>query len=156
MTRLGTAIAAIGLMTLAACDSGTAGQAEATAPEGRSATSSPDAIAVAGSDAAGTAAAPAYAAIYPGAVVEQPAVSATGENKPGGMVTFATDVDPETVVAFYREQAEQGGLSSLTALSQGETRAYSAAGDDGEAVQVVAAPDGEGRTSVQLTWSAGR
>lgn len=156
MTRLGTAIAAIGLMTLAACDGGAAGQTEAAAPDVNSQSSSPAAAAASGQNASGTVTAPAYAAIYPGAEVEQPAVSAAGEDGPGGMVTFTTDADPEAVVAFYREQAEQGGLSSLTALSQGETRAYSAAGEDGAAVQVVAAPDGEGRTSVQLTWSAGR
>lgn len=156
MTRLGTAIAAIGLMTLAACDGGAAGQTEAAPPDVDAQISSPAAAAASGQDAAAATAAPAYASIYPGAEVEQPAVSAAGADGPGGMVTFATDADPEAVVAFYRDQAEQGGLSSLTALSQGETRAYSAAGDDGAAVQVVAAPDGEGRTSVQLTWSAGR
>ena len=71
MTRLGTAIAAIGLMTLAACDGGAAGQTEAAAPDVNSQTSSPAAAAASGQDAAAATAAPAYAAIYPGAEVEQ-------------------------------------------------------------------------------------
>lgn len=103
--------------------------------------------------------APAFAALYPGAELhEAPGVSATGPAGPGGLVTFVTADAPDAVVAFYRQRAESAGLTSTMAMSQGEARAYGAAqgAEDGASVQVVASPDGEGRTSVQLAWSRGR
>lgn len=161
MLRSSAGLAALFVLTLSSCDNGAAGQANVadtgtTTASAADAPSSASAADTAGVDAAATTALPAYSEIYPGAVAEQPAVAADGAAGPGGMVTFVAEAAPDAVVDFYRQRAEAAGLASMTALSQGETRAYGAAGDNGAAVQVVAAPDGEGRTSVQLTWSAGR
>jgi len=102
---------------------------------------------------------PAFAALYPGAVVDNPPVTAQGPGGPGGIVAFTTDADPETVVAFYRSQAETAGLSTIASLTQGGARAYSAgdgASGAGKLLSVVATPGVDGPTEVQLTWTTGR
>ena len=101
--------------------------------------------------------APVFAALYPGAEADAPATVASGPTGPGGLITFSTDATPDAVVAFYRQRAEAAGLSPIMAMNQGEARAYGAAARkaDGASLQVVASPDDDGRTSVQLTWSAG-
>lgn len=101
--------------------------------------------------------APAYAALYPGAEPTAPATVADGPDGPGGMVTFSTSATPDAVVDFYKQRAQAAGLAPVSAMDQGETRAWSAAkAANGANVQVVASPDGAGATSVQLSWSAGR
>jgi hypothetical protein len=101
--------------------------------------------------------APAFAVLYPGASLDEPAVTASGPAGPGGLVTYTTDADPDAVIAFYRARAEAAGLASVMAMNQGEARAYGAAGTDiGSNLQVVAAPTETGETSVQLSWSAGQ
>jgi hypothetical protein len=100
-----------------------------------------------------TAGAPAFAVLYPGGSVEGEPVLAAGPGGPGGLVTYLTDADPETVIAFHRARAEAAGLASVMAMNQGEARAYGAARDQ-DNLQVVASPTPEGRTSVQLSWSA--
>ncbi len=100
--------------------------------------------------------APAYAALYPGAEAAAPATVANGPDGPGGMVEFRTSATPDAVVGFYKRRAEGAGLSPVSAMDQGETRAYSAAKmDSGANVQVVAIPASDG-TAVTLSWSAGR
>ncbi|QYF86463.1 hypothetical protein [Brevundimonas sp. PAMC22021] len=102
--------------------------------------------------------APGFAVLYPGAAVEEPATTAVGPDGEGGLVTFATDAAPDAVVAFYRQHAEAAGLTSVMGMNQGDARAYGAAGaqPDSASLQVVASPGEAGRTSVQLTWNAGR
>lgn len=103
--------------------------------------------------------APDFAVVYPGARTDGPATLAQGPVGPGGIVSFKTDASPETVIAFYRQRAEAGGLTPITAMNQGEARAYSA-GDGaegrGKLISVVASPVEDGTTSVQLSWTAGR
>lgn len=103
--------------------------------------------------------APAFAVLYPGARADGPATIAQGPVGPGGIVSFKTDASPETVVAFYRQRAEAEGLRPITAMNQGEARAYSAgdgADGRGKLISVVATPVEDGTTSVQLSWTAGR
>ena len=155
---------------LAACDSPAASQGEeAAAPSiaaDADAASTSDApfdgstSATNGAAEASAAAihgAPAFAALYPGAQADGAPIAANGPSGPGGLITFSTDADPETVVAFYRHRAEKAGLASIMAMNQGEARAYVAAasGDRGASLQVVASPGEDGLTSVQLSWSAG-
>lgn len=97
--------------------------------------------------------APAFAVLYPGGSVEGEPVIATGAAGPGGLVTYLTDARPEEVIAFHRQKAEAAGLASVMAMNQGDARAYGAARDR-DNLQVVASPTPEGRTSVQLSWSA--
>lgn len=152
---------------LAACDGPAASQGEEAAAR----SFEPDAASAAASDAPATAStggaspasaaairgAPAFAVVYPGAKADGAPIAANGPSGPGGLITFSTDADPEAVVAFYRQRAEQAGLASIMAMNQGEARAYGAAasGDNGASLQVVASPGEDGLTSVQLSWSAG-
>jgi hypothetical protein len=101
--------------------------------------------------------APAFAVVYPGGAVAGPATVARGpDGAPGGIVSFTTEATPETVVAFYRQRAEAAGLSSVMAMDQGGARAYGAvAPDRSDKLHVVATPLDDGRTNVQLDWSAG-
>ena len=101
--------------------------------------------------------APAYAALYPGAALDEPATTAAGPDGEGGLVTFTTAASPDEVVAFYRGRAEEAGLTSVMGMNQGDARAYGAAGGQAGStnLQVVAAPGEGGETSVQLSWSAG-
>jgi len=101
--------------------------------------------------------APDFAAVYPGAVLEAPAVTATSSAGPGGLATYTTEADPDAVIAFHRARAEAAGLSSANVMEQGEARAYGATSPDGRKnLQVVASATDNGPTSVQITWSAGR
>lgn len=101
--------------------------------------------------------APAYAAIYPGGALDRPAVVASGPDGDGGAVTFTTTASPDAVVEFYKDRAEQSGLTSVMGMNQGDARAYGAAAQaEGGSLQVVASPGEEGETSVQLTWSEGQ
>ena len=98
--------------------------------------------------------APAFAVLYPGAKLDgQPTLP--GGKSDGGIVTFRTAASPDEVVAFYRAKAEDAGLRSVTGMNQGDARAYGAAGGAANDVtlQVVAAPDDDAQTSVQLTWT---
>ncbi len=101
--------------------------------------------------------APAFAALYPGATAEAPAVIAAGDAGQGGLVTFETSATPDEVIAYYRDRAAQAGLRPVMGMNQGDARAYGAADGepDGAKLSVVAAP-AEGNTSVQLSWSEGR
>lgn len=163
MKRAFVTMAALSLMAVSACDgSSDAASSEGSAqadvarmeraapPEG-----APNAPAVLVSAEPAAPGAPDFAALYPDAVVEAPATIADGEAGPGGLITFTTDADPETVIAFYRERAEASGLASVMAMNQGDAQAYGAAAPEGANLQVVAAPTEAGPTSVQLSWSAG-
>ncbi len=150
-------------MALTACDTGEATssqppvepaagvEADRGAPEGP--TGAPAATTDRGARAAEGA--PNYAVIYPGGAIESDPVTSAAAGSEGGLVTYLTDADPETVIAFHRRQAEAAGLASIMAMNQGEARAYGAAKDQNN-LQVVASPTPEGRTSVQLSWSAAR
>ena len=99
--------------------------------------------------------APPFAALYPGARLQSPAVTSQNETERGGMVTFTTPDHPEAVIAWYRDRAEAAGLASAMTLTQGETQVFGAQADGaGAHVRVVATPV-DGETSVQLTWSSG-
>lgn len=167
MTRRLAAPAALALFCLAGCDR------PAAAPQTPAATDEPAVAApsVAPVEAAADPApvpaaealpaapgAPSYAALYPGAEPDAPAVVGTGEAGDGGLVTFQTAASPDDVVAFYRQRAEDAGLRTMMGMNQGDARAYGAADEDpgGPQLKVVAAPGEEGRTSVQLSWSEGQ
>ncbi|HEV7351520.1 MAG TPA: hypothetical protein VGN74_00125 [Brevundimonas sp.] len=95
---------------------------------------------------------PAFAETYPGAEIEQAALS-EADGTDGGLMVFTTEAAPEQVIAFYKGKAEAAGLSPTMAMAQGDTHAYGAAHPQtGATLSVVASPDGE-RTSVQLSWS---
>jgi len=149
---------------LAACERPgveTKAPADATPAETRAEVSAPRSPTPATHDQADAVApiaqgAPAFAVLYPGGEIQAPPTLASGPAGPGGLVAFQTDADPETIVEFYRQRAEAAGLSSVMAMNMGEARSYGAAkADAGANLQVVASPAEDGKTSVQLSWSAG-
>ncbi|WP_029417007.1 hypothetical protein [Brevundimonas bacteroides] len=155
-----TALGLAAMGSLAACSGLKDDDEAATSPE----TETPGAVSISGTAASepsgstvpaqpATDGAPAFAVVYPGATIQADPVVATGPEGPGGLVTYLTDAPPEAVIAFHRERAEAAGLSSVMAMNQGDARAYGAA-KARASLQVVAAPTPEGRTSVQLSWSA--
>jgi len=149
--------------TLAAAGCGQSPAKEAAAPDKAVAVDTVASASGAAAPAAATAAAPAapgapvFAVVYPGGAVSGPATVAQGPDGPGGILSFTTDATPETVIAFYRQRAEAAGLASVSAMNQGEARAYGAAAEDGSGklLRVVATPVKDGPTSVQLDWTAG-
>lgn len=167
MKRFLAAFAAAAAMAASACSPGPADDAapaEAAAADAAATAPVPSARdEVAGSPAAAAppaaTGAPSYAVVYPGGVPEGPPTLADSPTGPGGVLTFNTEAAPEAVVTFYKERAEAAGLRPINSMNQGEARAYSAgdgADGRGQLLSVVAAPDGDGRTSVQLTWTNGR
>lgn len=168
MIRLPAAAAAFVLLSLSACDrTATPAEAPGVAEAPTAATSAPEAApdepAVAGTpETVGEAVPPApgapeFAILYPGAELDAPPTTASGVSGNGGLVTFRTDASPDQVVAFYEQRASAAGLRPVMGMSQGDARAFGAsAGEaDGAKLQVVAAPDEAGATSVQLSWSEG-
>lgn len=162
MKRLwATAALAAAITALAACKGGetTSPKADNVAPPGPvqadiSSTTAPATMPPEPIEAqAVVAGAPEFAALYPGAALQGDPVLAAGPDGPGGLATYLTDADPETVIAFHRSHAESAGLSSVMAMNQGEARAYGAAKAQAS-LQVVAAPTPDGMTSVQVSWSA--
>ena len=98
---------------------------------------------------------PAYAPAYPGAepspAPDEPATDL------GGSVTFTTDDSPEAVIDFYEGKARDSGLSTVSALKQGETQAYAAVDSEGRGatLRVVAAPaeGDDSQTQVSVSWT---
>ena len=169
MIRRPAAAAAFVLLSLSACDrtatppeasevpevSTSATPASPSEPEPSVADGPPAPIGVAAPASPG---APEFAVLYPGAELEAPPTTAGGASGNGGLVTFRTEATPDEVVAFYEQRAATAGLRPVMGMSQGDARAFGAsAGEaDGAKLQVVAAPDEGGATSVQLSWSSGR
>jgi hypothetical protein len=155
MKRIWSAALMIGLAGLAGCDGQAAPTEVAAVSEGndaRGATESEPASASA--DVPPADATPEFASIFPGGVIDGDPLSATSDTSTGGLLTYVTDADPEAVIAFHRQKAEGAGLASVMAMNQGEARAYGAAREHNN-LQVVASPAPDGRTSVQMSWSAG-
>jgi hypothetical protein len=100
---------------------------------------------------------PVYAAAYPGAV---PSPSDAPDTDLGGTATFTTADSPEAVIDFYQARARDGGLSTVSALRQGQAQAYAAVDPEGRGatLQVVAEPseEDESQTRVSVTWTAGQ
>lgn len=96
---------------------------------------------------------PAYAPIYPGAVVTSSTIGDSGIGA-GGLVNFKVSDPPKTVIAYYEERmaavgkpitmnSDVGGVHMLTAGDSGDGKG---------AMQVMVSAAGKG-SEVQLTWS---
>lgn len=163
MKRIFAGSAVIAALALSACGGDAEPKAPAAAEVASSATSSaveaapPTNAVVAAMPAAPNA--PAFAVLYPGARLVEPAATARGPSGPGGLLTFTTEAAPDAVVSFYRERAEATGLTTIASMNQGGASAYSAgdgATGTGKLLSVVATPGEDGPTNVQLSWIAGR
>jgi len=160
MKRIFAAAALTATMAVAGCGQSPAQDAVAADEAAVDTAAVPEPVAAATPASAAQPAAPgapAFAVVYPGGTASGPATVAQGPDGPGGILSFTTDATPEAVIAFYRQRAEAAGLASVSAMNQGEARAYGAAAEDGSGklLRVVATPVGNGPTSVQLDWTAG-
>lgn len=100
---------------------------------------------------------PDYARPYPDAVMDAPAVMASGPDSHGEIMTFKTAADPGMVVDYYKSRAEAAGLKATVAMDQGGARAYGADNKEtGASLSVIASPVEDDLTSVQLTWNGAR
>ena len=98
---------------------------------------------------------PAFAPVYPGAVVTASVTGNSGEAK--GMVAFTTADSDEAVIAFYRDKAKASGMAEEAEVNMNGTRVLSmGSGNAGDAgLQVTVSPvDGEDRRMVQLVYAA--
>lgn len=115
---------------------------------------SPDGPAVSVGPAAARVTTPAYAPLYPGAVVSSSIVGESGVG-PGGSVGYRANATPEAVIAFYEARMKAVGKTITMNQDMGDNVHMLTAGDTGDgkgAVQVIASPAGKG-AEVQLTWS---
>jgi hypothetical protein len=164
MKRSLATVALMAALALTACSRGEAAgdePAPAAAAGAAAVAPTPDAAGAGAAPATtpvatGVAGAPAFAALYPGAIVTQPATTARApDGSPGGIVTFTTPDSPDAVIAFYRQRAEAAGLTQIGAMNRGEAKAYGAGkADGGPFLNVVADPVAAGETSVQLSWTS--
>jgi hypothetical protein len=143
-------------LALGACGDGAEDDATLPAPVEAAPSEAPATPADGASTAEGpSSGAPAYADAYPGAEI-LPAGDAT-ETDLGGSITFTTSDSPEAVIDFYQARAREGGLSTVSALKQGQTQAYAAVDPEGRGatLQVIAAPaeGDDSQTQVSVTWT---
>jgi len=95
---------------------------------------------------------PAYAQVFPGAVVSQN-VTGTNAGHVGGMVAFTTKASPEAVLDFYRKAAKAAGLTPTADTVDGQLHTFVAGGPGGtQAMSVSAAPSAGGGSLVQLIY----
>jgi hypothetical protein len=96
---------------------------------------------------------PAFAPVYPGAVVT---ASVTGNpDEPKGMVAFTTADSEDAVIAFYRDKAKAAGLAEQTEMNMSGTRILSmGSGNTSDAgLQVTISPVAEeNRRMVQIVY----
>jgi ABC-type glycerol-3-phosphate transport system substrate-binding protein len=96
---------------------------------------------------------PAFAPIYPGAVVTTSVTGNPDEQK--GMVAFTTSDSEDAVIAFYRDKAKAAGLAEQAEMNMSGTRILSmGSGNTGDAgLQVTVSPlDDEDRRMVQIVY----
>jgi hypothetical protein len=97
---------------------------------------------------------PAYAPLYPGAVLESSAES--GGTSASATITFHTTAKPSDVIAFYRHAAQVSRLDSTFSSQSGDDELFSAGRQGSEdGMQVIVTP-AEGGASVQLFWTGSR
>jgi hypothetical protein len=104
--------------------------------------------------AAARVATPAYAPLYPGAVVSSSVIGESGVG-PGGSVSYRANASPAAVIAFYEDRLKSISKPISMKQDMGGDVHMLTAGDSGDgkgAVQIIASPAGKG-AEVQLTWS---
>lgn len=104
---------------------------------------------------------PAYAPLYPGAVIETSVDGVSGADagaRRGGMIGFRTGDTPQTVAAFYRARLDASGLTERGDANMNGTIMLTAGSADqsGHGVQITIAPAPEGPGSaVSVIYSSG-
>ncbi len=155
-------VVASAVLLLAACgkaeESETPTPAEApatpTGPLGPDQSITADGATVSVGAAASKVATPAYAPLFPGAVVTTSVIGESGVGR-GGSVTYRVGASPAAVISFYEGKVKAAGKPVTMNAEMGANVRMLTAGDNGDgkgAMQVIASPAGSG-SEVQLTWS---
>jgi hypothetical protein len=98
---------------------------------------------------------PAFAPVYPGAVIQSAVTGNEGEAK--GMVSFITDAKQAEVLAFYKDKGKAAGMSVKAEVAMGTGRML-AMGAEGEspAMQITATPGDDGKVQVAVVYDGGK
>lgn len=98
---------------------------------------------------------PAFAPVYPGAMIQSAVTGNEGEAK--GMVTFLTEAKMAEVLAFYKEKGAAAGLKVKAEVAMGPGRMLALGRGDsgGEAMQITATPGEDGKLMVALVYDGG-
>lgn len=91
---------------------------------------------------------PIFARPYPGSRVVS---SVTSPSDDAGLITFQTDAPVDTVIAYYRERADEAGFNSLAEMTMGGSRHFGAEAPSGGEFNVVVQPQ-DGQSTVTVTW----
>jgi len=162
MKPLALSAIALAALTLAACGGGSEDKTVYSSEEGSVTTSgegedqtmvienADGTGAVIGAGAGATVTGPDYARPYPGSRIVS-TINAGADQ--GGMTVFESDANPDTIIAYYRERAEDAGLSSGASMTMGETRQFAFEGENGEGLTVIVTPQ-DGRSTVNVAWES--
>lgn len=91
---------------------------------------------------------PAYTRPYPDSRVLSSVTSPTDN---AGLLTFQTEAEPGTVIAYYRQRAEESGLTARAEMTMGDTQQFGADTAAGGEFNVVVTPQ-DGQSTVTVTW----
>ena len=97
----------------------------------------------------GSANMPAFAPLFPGAIVGS---TVTTPDK-GGMVVFKTSAAPQDVIDFYKKSAAGAGMKDNLSMTSGDTISYSASSQSPAHSLSITAAKGDGGTQVQVIWN---
>ena len=161
MTRSVAVTLALAALTLAGCGDSTGDdvrhevpggsiQTEGTGEDATTVVRTDDgseAVIATGSEAAASTG-PVFSRPYPGSRVVSSVTSAT-EN--AGLVTFETDAQADTIIAYYRERVEEAELTPRADMTMNGTRHFGAESNAGGEFNVVITPQDD-RSVVTVSW----
>jgi len=74
-------------------------------------------------------------------------MNSDGEGANGGMITFESDLSPDKIVAYYKEQATSAGFKVGTELTSDGTMMFNATRNETDTINVSAMPGDSGKTT---------
>lgn len=98
---------------------------------------------------------PAFAPVYPGALIQSAVTGNEGEAK--GMVSFLTDAKQADVLAFYKDKGKAAGMSVKAEVAMGPGRMLAMGSGEGDspAMQITATPGDDGKLMVAVVYDGG-
>lgn len=106
-----------------------------------------EAVIGSGSEAAASAG-PAFSRPYPGSRIVS---SVTSASENAGLITFETDAQADTIIAYYRQRVEEAELTPRADMTLNGTRHFGAESDSGGEFNVVISPQDD-RSVVTVSW----
>lgn len=161
MTRIAALTLALVAVTLAGCGDDDAGETRHETPGGSIHTEGSgedtttvihtedgaEAVIGSGSEAAASVG-PAFSRPYPGSRVVS---SVTSASENAGLITFETDAQADTIIAYYRQRVEEAELTPRADMTLNGTRHFGAESATGGEFNVIISPQ-DGRSTVTVSW----